>query len=102
VWFELHDEATNIRSTGTVVFGDQIRTDAGGLISMLQTELGMRTMILSGDSGPGLSHVARSLGIADARTCLPHEKAAVVRSLQQAGQTVVMVGDGVSGLLLHF
>jgi P-type Cu+ transporter len=59
--------------------------------------LGLRTVLVSGDSVRAAEAVARSLGIDDVRAEVrPNAKAELVASLQQAGHRVAMVGDGVN------
>jgi len=59
--------------------------------------LGLRPMLLTGDNEPTARAVAAGLGIDEvAAEVLPAEKAAVVERLQQAGNVVAMVGDGVN------
>ena len=81
---------------GNIMFMDLIRPDAKDVIKEIQTVLGLKTVVLSGDRGEGLHQVSRELGITSFRTCLPHEKASIVREFIQRGETVVMVGDGVN------
>ena len=53
--------------------------------------------LFSGDRMAAVERVARELGIADARaSCSPHDKLEAIRSLQESGETVVMVGDGIN------
>src|SRR5437867_1841442 len=59
--------------------------------------LGVRVVLLTGDSRVTAEAVARSLGIADVRAeVLPGDKATEVRRLEAGGAHVAMVGDGVN------
>jgi heavy metal translocating P-type ATPase len=81
---------------GAMTFGDRVRPDAAGLCRDLR-ERGVRTMLLSGDSEAATGSVAAAIG-ADAwkAEATPDEKVAVIRGLQQRGEVVAMVGDGVN------
>jgi heavy metal translocating P-type ATPase len=80
---------------GYLEFADQLRPGLPAFFNQLR-ELGItRTMLLSGDSASHTAAVAREVGIADARgELLPGDKVAVVNELVQAGERVLMVGDG--------
>jgi heavy metal translocating P-type ATPase len=57
---------------------------------------GARTIILSGDSAQRAAAIAARLQCEVQAPLLPEEKLAVIRSLQQQGETVAMVGDGLN------
>lgn len=60
-------------------------------------ELGLKTVMLTGDSKTVAESVARQLGIDTVYAeLLPAEKVKVIDDLQQAGRKVAMVGDGVN------
>lgn len=78
------------------ILGDQLRADAHQAIERLKL-LGIEVSLLSGDGAPIVRHVAERLGI----TCftaqlLPQGKLDRLRQLQQQGEIVAMVGDGVN------
>ena len=59
--------------------------------------LGLRPVLLSGDSTAAARHLADQLGITDVvAEVSPADKVAKIRELQDAGATVAMVGDGVN------
>jgi Cu+-exporting ATPase len=59
--------------------------------------LGLRPVLLSGDSTAAAQHLADQLGITDVvAEVSPADKVAKIRELQAAGATVAMVGDGVN------
>ncbi|MDY6978381.1 MAG: heavy metal translocating P-type ATPase [Pseudomonadota bacterium] len=75
---------------------DRLRPDARATVAGLQA-LGIEVRLFSGDDPAAVSRVGEQLGIAQARgALLPADKLAGLRELQQAGQTVAMVGDGVN------
>ena len=59
--------------------------------------LGLRPVLLTGDSAATAGAVADAVGIDEAiADVLPADKAAVIRDLQAGGRVVAMVGDGVN------
>jgi Cd2+/Zn2+-exporting ATPase/Cu+-exporting ATPase len=88
--------ARDRRLLGIIEIADEIRPEARHAVEGLQ-KMGIRTMLLSGDT-PAVAHaVARALGIAETEAgLLPEEKVARVRGLVAQGRTVAMVGDGVN------
>ena len=81
---------------GLIAVGDRIRPTASAAVSALH-DLGIRIVLLTGDSRATAEAVARALGIDTVRAeVLPDEKAAAVRHLEEQGRRVAMVGDGVN------
>ena len=81
---------------GLIAVADRIRPTASGAVSALH-DLGIRVLLLTGDSRATAETVARTLGIVDVRAeVLPGDKAAEVRRLEEQGRRVAMVGDGVN------
>ncbi|MEN9491079.1 MAG: hypothetical protein RJA63_1528 [Pseudomonadota bacterium] len=77
-------------------FSDKIRPVAGRVVRALQQQ-NCQVSMLSGDSEAPVRSVARQLKIENAHAALlPEEKQALMRRYQSAGDTVVMVGDGVN------
>lgn len=83
------------RWEGYLEFADRLRDGLPAFFDRLR-KLGItRTMLLSGDSASHTAAVAREVGIRDARgELLPGDKVAVVKELVNAGERVLMVGDG--------
>jgi len=81
---------------GAVAVADTIKPSAATAVQQLR-DLGLRTVLLTGDSQATAQAVAARAGtdgvIAGA---LPDDKVAVVRDLQDQGHRVAMVGDGVN------
>ncbi len=84
------------RTIGLSAVADRIRPTAKTAVSALH-DLGIRVLLLTGDSRATAETVARTLGIDDVRAeVLPGDKAAEVRRLEEQGRGVAMVGDGVN------
>jgi Cu2+-exporting ATPase len=76
--------------------GDELRSDAAESISALASA-GFRIIIASGDRETAVQRVAERLGVCEWHATLgPEGKVELVRSLRAAGETVVMVGDGIN------
>jgi heavy metal translocating P-type ATPase len=79
--------------SGYVEFDDPVRPESIELVRKLKSK-GLFVVILSGDKSSHLHHVAKQLNVDAFHSCLPHEKANKIATLQQQFGTVVMVGDG--------
>jgi len=79
-----------------LVLGDTLRLDALGMVESLRSA-GIRLTLLSGDRKAVAEAIAHQLGgmevIADV---LPQDKDQVIKKLQERGECVAMVGDGVN------
>ncbi len=81
---------------GRILIADAIRPESKGAVRALH-ELGVRTMLLSGDSAPVVAAVAKQLAIGEfAAELSPEQKRARIVRLQAQGRTTAMVGDGVN------
>jgi Cu+-exporting ATPase len=81
---------------GMISLADEVRPEAPEAVMMLK-EMGLETVILSGDRLPVAEAVASRLGIDRVMAeVLPGEKAGVIARLQEEGKTVAMVGDGIN------
>jgi heavy metal translocating P-type ATPase len=83
------------RAAGMVEYADRLRAGARELVAALPG-LGVRhTLLLSGDHAANTRRMADEVGIELAHgELLPGDKVAEVRALVEAGERVVMVGDG--------
>ena len=86
------------RVRGVIRLSDAVKPTSAAAIAEL-TAMGIRPVLLTGDSAAVAHRVADEVGIARADVIagvLPTEKAAVVQRLQSEGRRVAMVGDGVN------
>jgi Cu+-exporting ATPase len=75
---------------------DALRPDAIEAIAALRSN-GLRVLMLTGDSAVAAAPIAAQLGISEIEAGLdPAGKLARIRSLQQSGLKVAMVGDGMN------
>ena len=84
--------------TATVrfVIADMIKPTSRDAIAALH-ELGVRTVMVTGDRAATATTIANQVGIDDVTAeALPGEKVDIVRRLQEAGHHVAVVGDGVN------
>jgi Cu+-exporting ATPase len=81
---------------GLLAFGDTIKPTSYAAVARLR-ELGIRTVMLTGDNQGSANAVAQKLGIDEVRAeLLPGDKANIVQELRRQGHIVAMVGDGLN------
>lgn len=81
---------------GMIAVADTIKMDAPTAVSALQ-KMGIKVVLLTGDNEKTAWAIAKQLGIKNVfAQVLPSDKVAKVKSLQQRGEKVAMVGDGVN------
>ncbi len=76
-------------------FADRLRPDAKQALAELAA-LGIAASILSGDTAAAVAVTARETGLTGQAAALPGDKLEAIARLQQAGRTVLMVGDGIN------
>ncbi|MDN6794867.1 MAG: cadmium-translocating P-type ATPase [Propionibacterium sp.] len=81
---------------GTLGVADQLREGAERCVSDLRS-LGLRVLMLTGDTEQTAQTIARDVGISEVHAgLLPADKHAVVGRERASGHVVAMVGDGVN------
>lgn len=75
---------------------DTLKDDAAEAVKKIH-DLGFKTMMITGDQKEIAGAVAREAGITDFRAQVkPGEKADIIKKMQQEGEVVAMVGDGIN------
>ncbi|GAB0150520.1 heavy metal translocating P-type ATPase [Marichromatium sp. PS1] len=83
------------RALGLIAMHDAPREDAAAGIAALD-RLGIGALVLSGDQRPAVAALAGPLGIEAHAGLLPEDKQRLVSELQQTGERVAKVGDGIN------
>jgi Cu2+-exporting ATPase len=84
------------QAAAIIAIADAPRDTAADAVAALRA-LGLRPVMLSGDSRETAERIAAELGIDEViAEVLPADKAATVTALQREGRKVAMVGDGVN------
>lgn len=88
--------ARNRTHIGAILFMDTLNPTAVSAIAYLK-RLGKKVQLLTGDNKNAAEFVAKSTGIGQMYAeILPQEKEQIIRRLQQKGEQVALVGDGVN------
>lgn len=91
IWF-----ADEKQVLGIAAISDRIKETSREAISLLQQQ-GIDVVMLTGDNPSTAQAIARQAGINHYQAeVLPQQKAAYIKSLQQKGKCVAMVGDGIN------
>ncbi len=80
---------------GYVAIRDEPREDAKAGLDALKN-LGIKTLMLTGDNKRTGTAIAQQLGMEARAELLPEDKQAIVKELQEKGETVAKVGDGIN------
>lgn len=88
--------ASDHQMIAAIAIADKIKDSSKTAIAMLN-EMGIKIYMMTGDNRQTASAVANQVGLANYQAeVLPGDKAAFVKSLQQEGEVVAMVGDGIN------
>lgn len=81
---------------GAIGFRDTVKSTSREAVTLLK-QLGRRVILLTGDNAQTAAYVAAQTGIDSVEAgVLPTQKQTYVRALQEKGNTVAMVGDGIN------
>ena len=78
--------------------GDIVKSDAAATVQELQRR-GITTWLVSGDNEQSAANIGSKVGIAATNiiaNAMPEDKLAKIKSLQEQGHRVLMIGDGVN------
>jgi Cu+-exporting ATPase len=88
--------AVDHKVAGIIAVSDLIKKDSARAVQQLKHQ-GVRVIMVTGDNEITAKAIASQAGITEVRAqVLPEEKAEVVKQLQQTGEIVGMVGDGIN------
>ena len=81
---------------GLISVADSLKETSAAAIARMK-ELGIRTVLLTGDNHAAADHIGRLVGVDQVvAEVLPEEKAGVIQRPQAEGRKVMMVGDGIN------
>lgn len=99
---ELNDEGKTVSVllvdgavAGFIAMRDEPRADARSGIEALKS-VGVEAIMLTGDNRRTAEAIAQTLGIEPRAELLPEDKQRIVRELQQQGEVVAKIGDGIN------
>ncbi|HXA61744.1 MAG TPA: heavy metal translocating P-type ATPase [Streptosporangiaceae bacterium] len=82
---------------GVLGIADQVRSGGAAAVAAVTALTGSSPVLLTGDNPRAAARLATQVGITDVRAgLLPQDKVEAVRGLEQTGQRVLLVGDGVN------
>ncbi|MDI6778264.1 MAG: heavy metal translocating P-type ATPase [Patescibacteria group bacterium] len=81
---------------GAIIVADELRSEAKEVIKKLK-DMKLKIAMITGDNKKTAEYIARELGIGDVLAeVLPSAKAVEIKRLQEKGEKVVFVGDGIN------
>lgn len=81
---------------GVIAVADVLKEESPEAVRELR-EMGLRVVMLTGDNEKTANAIARAAGLDEVIAgVLPNDKEAVIRRLQENGEKVAMVGDGIN------
>ncbi|MCG8669769.1 MAG: heavy metal translocating P-type ATPase, partial [Pseudomonadales bacterium] len=88
--------AINGEIAGLIAVADTIKGDSKQAIANMK-QSGLKVIMLTGDNEQSARHIAELVGVDSfVANVLPADKKSNIQSLQNAGATVAMVGDGIN------
>lgn len=85
------------RPVGVLTLTDQLRPTAAATVRALRDLTGNTPVLLTGDNARAARNLAEQVGITDVHAALlPADKAQRVQALRDAGEQVLVVGDGIN------
>lgn len=94
-WLAVQSENA-LQLAGLLAFGDTVKSSARTAVERLRN-IGVASVMLTGDSQGSAKAVAAAVGITDFRfEVLPADKSNLIAALKLKGKKVAMVGDGIN------
>lgn len=88
--------AVDNQLSGYLVLSDTLRDEAADMIRKTAS-LGIKPVLLTGDHENAAASISAKLHIREVRAnCLPEDKLSFIGELQQRGEAVCMIGDGIN------
>ena len=88
--------AENKRCIGVLALSDVLRPEAGTMVKKLRA-MNTNIVLLTGDNKKTADYFAKQVGITNVYAeLLPEQKVESIKSMQQKGKNVCMIGDGVN------
>lgn len=88
--------AVDNKVVGIIAVSDPIKKDSAKAVRQFKKQ-GIRVFMVTGDNEITAKAIARQIGITEVKTQVsPEDKAKFVKQLQQSGEVVGMVGDGIN------
>ena len=92
----LGETPAGFEALGLLAFGDMVKPESFQAVKRLK-QLGIKTVMLTGDNQGSAQAVATALGIDEVHAdLLPGDKAKIVQTYRDSGHVVAMVGDGLN------
>ncbi len=83
-------------AAGLIAVADTVKPQAAGAVAELG-RMGIRSVMLTGDSGAVAEHIAAQVGVTQwVAELLPADKSTAIQRLRADGGVVAMVGDGIN------
>jgi P-type Cu+ transporter len=81
---------------GAIVISDELRKEAKEIVKRLEG-IGLKIAMITGDNRKTAEFIARELGINNVLAeVLPTDKASEIKRLQEQGEKIIFVGDGIN------
>lgn len=88
--------AVNGKAVGIIAISDPIKKTSKEAVDMIKS-MDIKTIMLTGDNAKTAETIRRQLGIDEVHAeLLPQNKTTIIQELQQNGECVAMIGDGIN------